>query len=236
MKRLRSGYGIHKKEVRLENMLDGHAVARISLGKKKLTYISVADIDILKEHSFYAHKRSDGKYVARSSQSREYLHRILMKAPKGKGLEVDHVNSDPLDNTRGNLRVCNTVQNNLAKERETVGSYVGIKKVQKRSTNRWDGDLYKWNLEEIYEYKAMDKNGKVVGTYSTALEAASRKDGVLFEHYKDVPDGLPFHNYGFIRWNVLCPDEVGVMEDWLFDQRNTAQADGYHLMEDYGWS
>ncbi len=233
MIRLRSGFGKHKKEVRLTEMPDGHAVARISLGNRKLTYISVVDIDVLKEHSFYAHQRSDGKFVARSSQTREYLHRILLKP--AKNLEVDHINSKPLDNTRGNLRICNTVQNNLAKERDTVGYYAGIKEVNRRVYRRWNDEKYEYYMAEKYDYQAIGKNGKVIGTYGTAFEAAKNRDRVLLEEYKEVEGNAPFHNYGFIHWNINTPDEAADMENWIYLQRETAQLDGIDLMEEYGW-
>jgi hypothetical protein len=54
-----------------------------------------------------------------------YLHRFIMAAPKG--VIVDHVNGDTLDNRRANLRLCSTRQNN-ANSRRAIGvtGYRGV--------------------------------------------------------------------------------------------------------------
>lgn len=50
------------------------------------------------------------KYAAHNmSSSRLMMHRIILKAKKG--MEVDHINGDGLDNTRKNLRLCTQQQN-----------------------------------------------------------------------------------------------------------------------------
>ena len=47
------------------------------------------------------------------------LHRSLMSLVPGDGVQVDHINRNPLDNRRANLRVCTSRQNsyNVAKTR-----------------------------------------------------------------------------------------------------------------------
>lgn len=59
-----------------------------------------ADYDWLSQ---YVWTRS-AKYYARSAKLKQYMHRLLMDAPKG--MVVDHINGDPLDNRRSNLRIC----------------------------------------------------------------------------------------------------------------------------------
>lgn len=76
-----------------------------------------------------------------------YMHRFIMNAPKG--LEVDHINHDGLDNRKSNLRVC-THSENLRNRKEAAKGYYFSKQYQK------------W---------IVTKRGKYVGRYDTEEEA-----------------------------------------------------------------
>ena len=54
------------------------------------------------------------------------LHRLLMQP--GPGLQVDHVNHDPLDNRRANLRVCTPHENamNHPTQQNNTSGYRGV--------------------------------------------------------------------------------------------------------------
>ena len=67
----------------------------------------------------------NGKYVA-ESKTRKYMHRIIMNAPKGS--QVDHINGNPFDNQRCNLRFATQTQNrhNRIKKSGTKNNYVGV--------------------------------------------------------------------------------------------------------------
>src|ERR1035437_7781435 len=60
---------------------------------------------------WHGHKGPNALYVHHSAPNRTsvYLHRFLLNAPKG--IDVDHVNRDGLDNRRANLRLCTRPQN-----------------------------------------------------------------------------------------------------------------------------
>lgn len=55
------------------------------------------------------------------------LHRALMGLP-GKGLYVDHIDNNPLNNSKTNLRICNAAQNawNRKKESSNTSGYKGV--------------------------------------------------------------------------------------------------------------
>lgn len=55
------------------------------------------------------------------------LHRLLSNAPDG--LEVDHINGDPLDNRRANLRIVNRSQNLQNRRGATARSKTGVRGV-----------------------------------------------------------------------------------------------------------
>ncbi|RKF14486.1 numod4 motif family protein [Alginatibacterium sediminis] len=219
MTRLKKGYGSHKKNIQIM-LINEHVVAKIGLGKNKTTTISLCDIDILEEHSFYAHKRQDGKYVARSSTNGAYLHRLLMNPDDEQ--EIDHVDANPLNNTRPNMRRCTPRQNNLAKKSPLVRGYVGI--------HRMDGG---W-------YKALDGEGRRVGRYDTASQAAAARDELKMDNYYLSESGEELHNFGFIEWNdesnVPYPKKLSQSDDFLDDETQDAQCHSGYLMLEKGWS
>ncbi|WP_051287551.1 AP2 domain-containing protein [Paenibacillus taiwanensis] len=87
------------------------------------------------------------------------LHRFLCDAPKG--MVVDHINRDSLDNRRSrNLRVVTDAQNKQNTRRRKNGSskYRGVSK--NKETGKWIARI-KVNGKMIY-----------LGTYGTEIEAA----------------------------------------------------------------
>lgn len=200
--------------------LDGHLVAKVGLGKNKTSIISVCDIDLLKEHGFYAHQRKDGKYVARSNKTGAYLHRLIMN-PDG-GQEVDHVDADPLNNTRGNLRRCTKRQNNLAKKTPLLKGFSGIHQ------NKWG-----W-------YQAFDGEGNKVGRFDSAIEAGKARDELMQDAYFHSESGEELHTYGFIDWNDQCsvPHKTKLAESdyFLDDEIQDAQWLSWHILQDKGWT
>lgn len=239
-KRLKKGYGRHTKPITITTQY-GMLVALVSLGGRKITKISLSDIDILKEYSFYAHKRADGKYVARASQGRgPYLHRLILKPDPERSLEVDHVNANPLDNTRGNLREATTIQNNLAKKPELVYGYSGIVQIQKFEV-RYKKDKYGRNIQVNVPHKfmAIGPNGKHHGPYTSMLdpeyaaeEAALKRDELMEEEYIDHFEDHEHHNFGFIHWNGDEPKESMWMEHYIEDQKDLAITQGIQKLEE----
>lgn len=231
--RLRTGFEKHKKEIKIQADHSGLYIVIISLGKRKLTRISLSDIGILQEHSFYAHKRGDGKYVARSSQTGEYLHRLLLQPPDN--LEIDHVNADPLDNTRGNLRICTAIQNNLAKEQQAQKckrGYAGV--VQTRWAH--EEQCYKkgsWVTVSYKEqFRAVSPSGVLKGKFRTEKEAAEHRDYLMMMAYRKSSRRAVFHDYGFMHWNVTKPKKAKEMDDWLLSEYMKAYDDGARMHAD----
>ncbi len=57
-------------------------------------------------------------YVSRSVKEKKlYLHRYIMGVD-GKGMCIDHINGDPLDNRKSNLRVCSHRENSRNKKKK----------------------------------------------------------------------------------------------------------------------
>jgi hypothetical protein len=92
----------------------------IPLTRGLVALVDPPDHAALSEHKWYAHKAAKGFYAARWTKTGTvYMHRQIM-AP-ARGLVVDHINHDTLDNRRDNLRVC-TQKQNLANRRAAARS------------------------------------------------------------------------------------------------------------------
>lgn len=84
----------------------------------------------------------DGRYAKATKWNKKekkydrlYLHRVIMNAPKG--MDVDHINGDKLDNRRENLRICTRSDNinNKPSSRPNTSGHRGVFKEKKSS--RW---------------------------------------------------------------------------------------------------
>lgn len=86
-----------------------------------------------------------------------YLHRFLTDAPKG--MEVDHVDGNGLDNRRSNLRVCTSSQNkgNVQRRSNNTSGFKGV---------CWIARYGKWQASVQVE-----KRRHNLGFFATAEEA-----------------------------------------------------------------
>lgn len=85
------------------------------------------------------------------------MHRFIMETPKG--LLVDHINHDTLDNQRRNLRNCTRSQNMWNRKRRCgTSKYKGVHKDS--TTSKWCAQIYKYNVAVDRKY------------FDTELEAA----------------------------------------------------------------
>lgn len=75
------------------------------------------------------------------------LHRLLLGAPAGS--EVDHINHNPLDNRKENLRLCNHAENMKNRTRQ-VNNSTGYKGVWKKNTNGKFGSVIKFRGSNIF--------------------------------------------------------------------------------------
>lgn len=125
--------------------------------------IDLQDLHLLKKYSWHVRK---GKltYVATCiNKKTAYLHRIILNAPKG--MDVDHIDGNPLNNSRKNLRLCTRSQNLAAKRRLHNVSTSGFRGVHfMKAKGRFQAHVHK-NGKKIH-----------VGSFGSALEAAKAYD------------------------------------------------------------
>lgn len=88
------------------------------------------DYECVTRFKWYAHNSKGGRRPARvicSENGRKirYLHHEILQPPEG--MVVDHINGDPWDNRRVNLRICTRAQNWLNRRKnESARFYKGV--------------------------------------------------------------------------------------------------------------
>lgn len=126
------------------------------------------DFEAMSRHRWYAHNcgskgRNKGKRPARRTSVKEgrkvrFLVHHLVRAEDG--LVVDHINGDPWDNRRCNLRICTHAENlrNTRKRKTTDGNpYKGAYRIGRRwrCTITYDGKLFMVGWFDTAEAAAM---------------------------------------------------------------------------------
>lgn len=106
----------------------------IQLSRGYITIVDDADFDWLSQWKWTAIKYVNGTVYAvrraRVSEDRSRrpipIHRVILNAPID--MVVDHINHDPLDNRRENLRICTRAQNNknLRRNKRNTSGYKGV--------------------------------------------------------------------------------------------------------------
>lgn len=119
----------------------------------------------------------NNNYAVRSSnrihgkQFQIYLHKEIMNAPKG--IQVDHINGDKLDNRKENLRLCTIQENsrNYSLPRHNTSGYKGIS---------WLKRINKWQAQ-------ISINNKIVyiGVYFNKEDAAKAYNEAAIKYHGD---------------------------------------------------
>lgn len=89
------------------------------------------------------------------------MHRLILNAPNG--MFVDHINHDPLDNRRANIRLCTPAENTRNRRPQKNGSgYKGVR--YKKNQNLWEARI------------RLNGKRRSIGYYATAVRAAIAYD------------------------------------------------------------
>ena len=105
-------------------------------------YFDKEDYDKIKNHSW--HKLSTGYIASKIKGKCTRLHRFILNVVDLKNEKVDHINRNPLDNRKSNLRLVDNSKNNLNRK---TSSMFGLKGIY------WAGINKKWNVyvkRELY--------------------------------------------------------------------------------------
>lgn len=123
--------------------------------------IDAEDAERVANVAWRASKDSSGYWRVASSTPRTSLHRFVMNAPKG--LVVDHVRHDTLDNRKSQLRVVTVQENSLNRRGPAWDNKTsGVRGVHwHKARRKWRVQL--WRQRRLHEF----------GLYETLEEAAA---------------------------------------------------------------
>ncbi len=152
----------------------------IPLTRGQFAIVDAADYERINRYRWTACPCEDGGFYARRSVpgGTVLMHREIMNAPKG--MVVDHIDRNRLDNRQANLRVCTPQQNEFNKRpRSRRSRFKGVYPYR----DKWQA--------------AIKHNGKThhLGVFDDDVEAAKARDRKAFElqgefAYLNFPDEI----------------------------------------------
>jgi len=121
--------------------------------EKVKTFVDRSDLAIVKQHKW--HENNKGYAMTVINGKKEFMHNILLG--KKRGAEIDHIDGDPLNNRRNNLRRC-THQQNMRNRHHCSSNRSGIIGVAFYSyRNAWVARInYDGKSHHIGSYKTME--------------------------------------------------------------------------------
>lgn len=150
--------------------MDAVPCVRLPLPCGRVTLVDADVAKMLEGRRVKCCERRDGKRSVVAFGGN--LSRKIMDAPRG--MEVDHINGDTLDNRRRNLRVCTRQQNHRNRRRSCGASRLkGVTIVRNnKPPSRWMARIRLSQVERI-----------TIGFFPTALSAALAYDDAAVKHF-----------------------------------------------------
>lgn len=163
----------------------------IPLTQGQHAMVDDADYEELSRFKWCAHRNSkkvnNPFYVVRGirlpsgKRTMVLMHRVLLDAPAN--IQVDHVDGNPLNNQRSNLRLASASQNqhNRAVQKNNTSGYKGVS---------WHKTHCKWRAKIRYAGKYLH-----LGYFDTAEEAAEHYDFAAVMYHREFAQTNGFYNY-----------------------------------------
>lgn len=134
----------------------------ILLTKNQVALVDDDDFEKVSQYKWYAAKQKS-KFRAATKGGRLLMHRLIMDVTDTKIL-VDHIDTNPLNNQKENLRLCSVAENNKNR------------KAFKNNKTNYKGVFYRADRKKFVANICVNKKQIRIGSYNTALEAANAYD------------------------------------------------------------
>ena len=147
---------------------------RIELTQDKFALVDDSDYLYLNQFNWSFATRGAAQRRFFNAQEKKhtimYMHREIMSAPKG--VHVDHINGNSLDNRRNNLRLCSNAENsrNRKKSRGKYSQYKGVTLVHGKY----------WASQITFNYKNYS-----LGYFPDEISAAIAYDQAALKYFKE---------------------------------------------------
>lgn len=145
---------------------------QIKLSRGLIALVDDEDFEYLSQWKWSAHKGGNTFYATRtiwkgSIQNKVRMHRLILNTPKG--MQVDHIDHNGLNNQKHNIRNCNVQQNHF--------------NVRSVSTTGYHGVYY----DKKYIKACIQYNGKGIhiGNFKREIDAARAYDQKAKELFGD---------------------------------------------------
>lgn len=136
--------------------------------------IDTEDVEKCKKYKWNVSRCNSQNYecfYVNAEKGRKQLHRLLTDAPKG--MVVDHINGNTLDNRKSNLRICTDAEN-----KKNCKLYENNKSGHKGVIWYHYGGLNKWMA-----YICVDNKRKTIGYFETIEEAINARKSAEDEYF-----------------------------------------------------
>lgn len=139
------------------------------MAQPKYAKVDPADYKWLRKYKFIARKGTSCFYAQMlepnviTGKKMLHMHQVILEVPKG--MVVDHINNDTMDNRSANLRAATTAQNSYNRKklsRQCSSKYKGV---------WWHKSSLKWQARIIFEKKRIH-----LGTFKNEIDAAKAYD------------------------------------------------------------
>jgi hypothetical protein len=156
------------KQIPILKNKNNECIIEIFNNKKEKICETIVDEDIYYDLIRYKWNCKDN-YIRNFKKG--FLHRYIMNY-EGKDF-IDHINNNPLDNRKKNLRIVTVKQNNMNKQSKINSSskYIGV--CWNKSKNKWTSSI-NYNSKRIH-----------IGHFNDEIEAAKARDIATIKYYKE---------------------------------------------------